>query len=476
MFLWKDKWSYYPTLKMNQINSTYEHKLQSALYNISKRGLCFDTSKLDMLRKKVADEISSLEDRLSNSLGARITVGKKKDTEINIRAPKQLLEFLKKKGFKVPRIPPTKAEKILGKTEYKESVGELALRKLFSETGIEAVADILRVRELETMRSRYIEAVYIDNIFYSNYDVCGTLTGRRGSKKIIFGWGGNGQNLPKHSELGKAYRSCIKPRSGGIFFQVDQVSAEDWPTAALSGNNAALDELRNRVDRHRKLASYIFGKPEDLINEYPERFLGKKGRHGNNYRLGAETFSNALIQEGTFLSTATCQLILEKVNNYDPSIRAVYHPYITQQINRDRFLRTPLGRERYFIGFRPNSSNANLYCEAFAYIPQSTVGDNTGLAILELERDSFIVSESHDSILQEITPKLQDLEIAFDKATRAFDREITFHNGFKINIPIEAEIGFDLGHLKKVKSRDNLKEVLQQLEEEDNAKAAIPLG
>lgn len=456
---------------MPLITASYEQALQLALYKVSKRGLLFDMEKLSLLNEKLINEIKPLEEKISNVIGKKVTVGRQKDTEVNLNAPKQVLTMLKEKGFEIPKIPPNKAEKVLGKTDYKESVGELALQKLFSKTGAEVIADILRIRELTTVKSRYLDALYIDGIFYSNYDVAGTVSGRRGSKQNIFKWGGNGQNLPKHSAIGKDYRSCIIPREGNIFLQVDQISAEDWPVAALSENKQALYELENRIDRHKKLASYIFGKPEDEIVDYPERFLGKKGRHGNNYRLGAETFSNALIKEGTFLSTETCKLILEKVHQHDPQIRNVYHPYINKEIDRYRLLKTPLGRERFFFGFRPNNSDANLYCEAYSYIPQSTVGDNTGLAFLALENKAFLVSESHDSILQEVKADIASLEHALSEAEKAFDREITFHNGLKIKIPIEAEIGFDLGHLSKIKNSKQLKEVFERLVEEKNAKA-----
>ena len=148
-----------------------------------------------------------------------------------------------------------------------------------------AIRALLRIRELATLRARYINANLFNQgqqqVFLTNYNCAGTVTGRRGSRKHSFGFGGNAQNFPKHGELAKVYRRCLVARPGCILLSVDQMQAEDWPTSALANNTEALQDLELGVDRHRKLACAIFQLPWDHYSdtqwkESIERYLGKK--------------------------------------------------------------------------------------------------------------------------------------------------------------------------------------------------------
>lgn len=449
---------------MSLINSTYEHALACAFYRISNRGLQIDEPALKVLSDEIQLEIKDLCTKISSAWNCHVFVGRANDNgstgSVNINSTsgeKALLKKLKDLGYEVP--------KIRFKNEYKEisfkdSTNELALRRLFAETQDLSISNILRIRELNKIFTTYCKARLLDGIFYSGYNVAGTLTGRRGSRKHIMGYGNNAQNFPKHSELGKRFRRCIIPRIGKVFLSVDQVQAEDWPVSALANNTNALNELRTGVDRHTNLASYIFGIPvasraKQEWKDSIERYLGKKTRHSNNYGMRGQTMSDNLAKEGHPIPKKVCDDLLLKVNNYDPSVQRVFHEYIREEISNTRLLRCPLGRERYFLGFRANDTNFELFNEAFSYIPQSTVGDNTGLAILYLDsRNDYIVQDGHDSILQEINEDEGEVVQAFRDVRQAFDRDITFHNGITINIPIEGEIGYSLDDLVTFKDSE----------------------
>ena len=110
----------------------------------------------------------------------------------------------------------------------------------------------------------------------------------------------NTENSPK------SFRRCLVARPGKIFLMVDQMQAEDWPTSALANNMEALDDLKNGVDRHRKLGCLIFDIPWDYYTDKEwkdsiERYLGKKTRHANNYGMRANTMSDSLAKEGILL-------------------------------------------------------------------------------------------------------------------------------------------------------------------------------
>ena len=96
------------------------------------------------------------------------------------------------------------------------------------------------------------------------------------------------------------------------------MQAEDWPTSALANNTEALDDLKNNVDRHRKLGCLIFDLPWDYYTDSGwkdsiERYMGKKTRHASNYGMRANTMSDSLAKEGHSVTPDQCKAILEKV-------------------------------------------------------------------------------------------------------------------------------------------------------------------
>lgn len=407
---------------------------------------------------------------------AKLLVAMQKLNEFNIRSPEKFLKFLQEKGYKVPKV--TKKDKE-GEWSQEEGTSELALRQLIRENqfkypqGDAALIAVLNARELLTLKSRYLNARLFPRregmVFLSSYNAgSGTLTGRRSSKKHIYGYGGNAQNIPKHSQTARLFRECLVARPGRIFLSVDQISAEDWPVSALAGNQTALRELLSGTDRHTKLAAFIFNLALDSRTpsewkESIERYLGKKTRHANNYGMQAPRMHDSLMQEGKYFSIDVCKNLLERANAADPSIKQIFHKYIETCLSNTRTLVTPFGRERQFLGLRPNQKNGNLLNEAYSYIPQSVVGDNTGFAVEELQlsfEDGIdIVQEGHDSIIQEVeydsaSQDITLLTLALERTIEAFVRPIHFHNGITINIPVEAELSWDFSHSIKIKSMD----------------------
>jgi hypothetical protein len=169
------------------------------------------------------------------------------------------------------------------------------------------------------------------------------------------------------------------------------------------------------------------------------------------------TMSDGLAKDGKSMTPAQCQGILDLVNKIDPSVKGVFHANIEKQLYAVRILRTPFGRERQFFGLRAGDSSGNqkIFREAYSYIPQSTVGDNTGFAVYELETgyvDSYVIQEGHDSIIQEIKADADTIWKYIQRTILAFNREISFDNGIRLQIPVEGEIGYDFFHTVTFKS------------------------
>lgn len=475
-----------------RISSAYEHALQCVFYDISNRGICVDTAGLRHARHIVDAEITRNLAIASNQWGCSVFLGRENcpavsDGAVNINATQgrfALLAKLKDLGYNVPKIAKKNDE---GEYESDYSAGELALQKMLSTNqfnypgGDPAIKAVLKIREYSKLKSGYLNArLYKRNdehYYLSIYNAAGTVTGRRSSRKHTFGFGNNGQNFPKHSDIAALFKKCLKARSGNVLLFVDQYQAEDWPVSALAQNLTALNELRSGVDRHTNLASMIFGIPVAARSrkewkDSMERYLGKKTRHAHNYDMTALRMSDELAKEGHSIGVPACEVLLKKVDIVEPNVKGVFHKYVQNTISRDRVLTTPFGRERQVLGARPGEFNNTVFKECYAFIPQSTVGDNTGFAVLQLEssyvpEERYIVQEGHDSIVQDIPRDVNIIHKSLLRTDKAFDRTIRFYNGIEVKIPLEAELGYDFNTTVKLKdfSLESIKEALKELED-----------
>lgn len=427
----------------------YEMELAHAFYEINKRGVHINERKLASLRLWLETEIKSTTDRCSVILGGRevFAQGKKLPKgSLNLSSGKQIISTLASLGINAP----------VKRQRGTQTVDEEALNALFSQHGHPLLKEILRIRELNKMLGTYVNAELENSTLYSSYFVTGTVTGRRSSRENFLGLGTNGQNQPKHSDLGKRYRECMEARPGKIFVACDQVQAEDWVVNALiadiSGDRSGLDEQLAGIDRHSKLAAFIFSKPIDQCGkDTPERFMGKKTRHAGNYDVEGYQLSSAFAKEGFLVPPKTCFWLLERFHAASPGIKNVFHKYVQDSLINTRTLVTPFGRTRQFFGLRDYADNKKIFKEAYAYVPQSTVGDNTGITVLWIESNypGLVIADGHDSITLEVDDNINSVLQGVDVLKRGFHRIVRFPNGLCIEIPIEFELGYNLASYDK---------------------------
>jgi hypothetical protein len=470
----------------NRICSSYIHKLQGIFCEIDNRGICIDKEAIENAKIYVDTEIKRNLNICSSQWGCHVYIGTDNgygkehpefDNQVNINSSsgeKTLLRKLKDLGYKVPTITKRNEE---GEYEARYSTGELTLQKMLVENqfnyagGDPAIRSVLQVRELGKLKSSYLGCRFYKStdgllLYLSHYNAAGTLTGRRSSKKHTFGFGNNAQNFPKHGGLARIFRRCLIARPGQIFLSVDQKGAEEWPVLALAENLVALGEMQAGVNRHIRRASGIFGIPEtsrtkEEWKNSTEYYLGKKCGHANNYRMKPPRMSDALAQEGHSIPPSACKVMLDKLNRLEPQIQGVFHKYVNDQINKTRMLVSPepFLRERQFLGLRPNDSNYKLFNEAYAHIPQSTVGDNNGAAVAFLETslpsgERAIIQECHDSIVQDIPAEASRIWEYLRVTVQSYNRPIRFHNSIEVNIPVEAEIGYNMASMVTIETLD----------------------
>jgi len=431
----------------------FEMPLARAFYNIDNRGVLVDQTRLEKFIKLLDSRLVGCCNVIENEVKMKVVPKQPKGVKtpsgtLNLSSPSQLIKVI------------TDVLKIKLKKDWntgRESSGEEALNEAYAQSGNIALKSILEARELNKIKGTYAEAVLVDSVLYTSYGVANTVTGRRSARATIFtnergeSIGTNAQNLPKQSDLGKQFRECLIARPGSIFVSCDQAQAEDWIVSAIIADNGGgtqgLDELKARVDRHKRLAMQIFKKPESECSKGTMlRYMGKKTRHAGNYGMQAGRMAAVLATEGFAVNKNYCEVLLNEFHKAEPEIRGTFQFWVESQLRTSRTLQTPIGRTRYFFGLRPGSDNSKLFKEAYSYIPQSTVGDNTGLGILYCEtvQPGWVVMDTHDCIVLEVPDSQADIAKAIELLRTSFARKLTFPNGTEVTIPVEFEMGFDL--------------------------------
>ena len=228
----------------------YQLPLAHVLHHVEQRGLLVNQDRLTQLRDYISGEAKHQLNIVAKEYGKEVVIYKKdavsKDALCLNYAP-DVIKLLKFCGLKVPT----------NRKTHSETSNEVALQRIFADTGHVVPKAMLRIRELTKVKGTYIDAKLFNNILYCSYVPHGTVGGRRSSRTNFLGLGTNHQNLPKYSDLGKAYRKCVVARPGKIFVACDQKGAEDWIVQALIADNgggfAGLDELRSGINRHQNL-------------------------------------------------------------------------------------------------------------------------------------------------------------------------------------------------------------------------------
>lgn len=449
----------------------YEMELARKLFRVDQRGILVDRAKLKELDNFVIQELSTQCTEISKTLNGRPVVSSTKQADklaemlnidsksiLNISSTKQLKDLLVNElGIKLKKDRQTK----------KESTNEESLNEAFAASGNPVLKHTLRIRELGKLKGTYLDARLSEGTLYGCSSASGTVTGRRASRQNFLGFGTNLQNQPKHSDLGAKFLECHIARPGRIFVQCDQASAEEWIVQGIiadvsgddSGIKALKESIRTGISRHAVLASQIFGLPIARTNDKNclEYYLGKKTRHAGNYDMRENTMAAQMAAEGYHLEVKFCAAILNKFHEVEPSIRKVFHAYIQQTLIDTRRLRTPLGRERVFYGLHPTRDNGKVFREGYAYIPQSSVGDNTGMALVYVENmhPDWVIQDKHDALLLEVPDTFESVIMARDLLLKAFERNFDFPNGYRVNIPIDYEIGYSIKGLKKCPDPSN---------------------
>jgi DNA polymerase I-like protein with 3'-5' exonuclease and polymerase domains len=216
-------------------------------------------------------------------------------------------------------------------------------------------------------------------------------------------------------------------------------------------------------DVHRDTAAnaLFFCKPEVVTPEM--RYMGKQSNHALSYDMGPDRWAQIINKKSDIppyvvVTTKQTKDYYDKWHKYY-SIRG-WHKDVQDQLNRSRTIITPYGRKRAF--FAPWGKD--LWKEAYAHIPQSTVADHCNgrvhvdlrvrggvRAVYEdyvLKGALEILQQGHDSIIIEYDPTCER-EIL--EGVYALMHRPLMIKGIVFTIPVDIEVGERWGETEKLK-------------------------
>lgn len=389
-------------------------------------GLTLDPEKLLAMRDQADLEIAGHNETISREFLERL------GREVNVRSPKQLQAGLKEMGIKLP----TKMNKA---GETKESADKKSLTKLKRKYPNEPIiGSLVEASRLNKMISSYLSFTHENGKIRYSLDGCPTETGRWAGYTDPWGNGFNPQTVPGN------IRNVVVADAGKILVEIDLAQAESRYVAYEAPEPKLMEMLESGKDVHKYVASRIFKKTEEMVSK-TERQLGKKSGHSANYGVGPRTFAEScLVEMGIVLTEQEARSIIDGYYETFPGIRR-RQTNIQHTVRRERFIRTPIGRERHFYG----RINDQTFREAYAYSPQSVIPDITNSLMLFLY-DHFpeidFLLQVHDSLLLQMDKPL--IRAIYEAATdyKAWHPEIILPGG-KLVIPIDMKVGNRWGNL-----------------------------
>ncbi len=400
----------------------YQMALVRVMWRISQRGMLMDDEKKRELFGKALLRVEELNAKLEEVVGH----------PVNVSSPKQMMTLL----YSDLKLPVQYHRKTRKPTANKET-----LERLFSRYPNSIFKLALDIRDIVKDIGTYLNAkASADGRYRTSYNPTGTETGRSSSKKTIFNDGLDMQNIPRpldeeeegDEEKWKAdIRGLFMAGNDKVFDMWDLWQAEAYCVAIFSKCQAFLTKLGNKNKIHTMVAGWIYGKEEKEITP-KEYYVGKRTVHASNYGLGPILFS-VLIKK----SVKEAKEIMDRYRSHAPEIE-MWHRELKEEL-RKRKLVTPFGRQRWFR----NRYGEDMFREAYAHLPQSTIADYCHQAMIKIEyglpEGAEIVQEGFDSlIIERIDSEAMSQEIE-GIIKMAFDKTL-FWKGEEFKIPVERKV------------------------------------
>lgn len=269
---------------------TFEMDVYRVLMQVEYDGIKVDPDSIAALSKLVDDEISVLSTDIWKICGEVFEL-------TNVDRRKHFLFSSKEEGGQglTPKGFTKTGKAKLDKSSLSEFAETNELARLFFE-----------YTERAKLKSSFVDPYQEEFIHsrtkrtHAGFKQHGTATGRLSSSEP------NLQQIPAHSELGKEFRRCFIPESGGKLIVADYDQIELRAIAYHSQDPEMMRLFREGEDVHRNAAAAMFGLEPDEITP-DQRSIGKTFNFAVGY--GAMPSKLATI---TGLPLKTCEELIER--------------------------------------------------------------------------------------------------------------------------------------------------------------------
>lgn len=265
-------------------------------------------------------------------------------------------------------------------------------------------------------------------------------------------------------------RSMVVAPKDHILLSFDLSQAESW-VVAYSANEMHMKEYLTKSDIHTETAAVLFDRSREdmfLLKKSGDltfkrmRYTGKRYNHASAYRMKYLRAAQVINKDSdkppyVVVTNPESKRFSEKWNSH--YVLKPWWDEIETDL-ADRVITTTYGRTRTFFG----QWGDELFKEATAHIPQSTVADHFKGAIhpelgipgglLEVRKQFVakgiirITNESHDSFLAEC--RVRDYSDVIQQIANLLHRPMVI-KGETFKIPVDCEIGERWGELEKAK-------------------------
>ena len=386
-----------------------EMPLVGVLARMEARGVRIDREYLEELGNDLRKQLADLEVSIHEEAGG----------PFNINSTLQLREVL----FDQLELP------VLKKTaKGTPSTDASVLKKLADAHPI--VAHLLRYRELEKLRSTYVDGylplIAADGRIHTSFNQIAAATGRLSSDNP------NLQNIPVRSESGMLIRRAFVPRRGWTFVVADYSQIELRILAHLSGDPGLLEAFMNNLDIHTATAARVFERDlEDVPQELRRR--AKAINFGLLY--GMEAFGLADRLE---ISRDEATEHIDAYFAQFPDVRA-FMDSVVADAKRLGYTETMFGRRRYLPELKSDNFRIRQMGERMALNApiQGAAADIIKKAMVELDdrlaaMESAMLLQIHDELVLEVPP--EEIESATELMVS------TMENIVELSVPLRVDV------------------------------------
>lgn len=402
-------------VEADKLASEVEFPLVYVLVEMEREGVRIDVEALRDFSISIQNEVLTLEERIYEKAGV----------PFNIASPKQLGEILFDKLQLDPKAKKTKTG------QYQ--TGEDVLLTLANKSDI--VQDILDYRQLQKLRSTYVDALpQLINPktgrVHTSYNQAVAATGRLSSNNP------NLQNIPIRTERGREVRKAFIARDENhVILSADYSQIELRLIAEISKDVNMLDAFAKGLDIHTATAAKVYGIRLEEVTSHQRRnakavnfgIIYGQSAFGLSQSLGIPRREAADMIEQYFIQYPG---IKDYMNN--TIAFAKEHGYVETLLKRRRYLRDINSANATVRGFAErNAINAPI---------QGSAADLIKIAMINIHQDIVkaglrgkMTMQVHDELVFDV-PK-EEVKI-FKEIIAARMKE-----AIKTEVPIVVEIG-----------------------------------